>query len=96
MASAADGASFSNIAATTSAFTLEGGKYSAAAIATWSAGSVKLQALGPDGSTYLSVSSPTDFSANGFAAAVDLPPGQYRFTIATATAVYASVWRVPT
>jgi hypothetical protein len=49
-----------------------------------------LQALGPDGSNWLSVSSATDFTAAGFAG-VELPPGQYRFTIDTATAVSCSV-----
>ena len=89
-----DGQAFSNIAATTSAFTLKGGKYGAAVVATFGGGSVKLQTLGPDGSTYVSVSSGTDFSAAGYAT-VDLPPGQYRFTIATATAVYAAVTGIP-
>jgi hypothetical protein len=55
---------------------------------------VKLQRLGADGSTYLSVSSGTDFTAAGYQT-VDLPAGQYRFTIATASAVYASIARVP-
>jgi hypothetical protein len=56
---------------------------------------VKLQTLGPDGSTWLSLSTATDFAAAGYAV-IDLPAGQYRFTIATATAVFASVYRVPT
>lgn len=94
MSSVVDGKTFSNISATTAAFYLKGGKYAAAAVATFSSGSVKLQTLGPDGSTWMSVSSGTDFSAAGFAA-VDLPPGQYRFTVATATAVYASIAGVP-
>jgi hypothetical protein len=55
---------------------------------------VKLQALLGNGSTWQSVSSGTAFTAAGFAS-VDLPPGQYRFTIATATAVFADVTRVP-
>jgi len=85
----------SNIAATTDAFQLHGGKYAVAANATWNVtGTAKLQILGPDGSTYLSVSSGTDFTADGYAT-VDLPPGQYRWTIATATAAYLVVARVP-
>lgn len=85
---------FSNISASTAAFALRGGRYAVAALATFGGGSVKLQALGPDGTTFLSVASGSDFTAAGFGA-VDLPPGQYRFTIATATAVYASVTSVP-
>lgn len=84
----------SNISATTSGFPLKGGKYAVAAVATFGGGSVKLQRLGPDGSTYLSVSSTTDFTAAGHAV-VDLAPGQYRFTIATASAVYADVVGIP-
>lgn len=89
-----EAALFANVAATTSAFLLQGGKYAVKAVATFSAGSVKLQTLLPDGSTWLSVSSATDFTAAGFAT-VDLPPGSYRFLITTATAVYASVDRIP-
>lgn len=85
---------FSNISATTAAFTLTGGKYGAAVVATFGGGSVKLQALGPDASTWLSVASVTDFTAAGYGT-VDLPPGQYRFTIATASAIYASVTSIP-
>lgn len=90
-----DGKSFSNISVTTAAFALLGGKYGAAAVATFGGGSVKLQTLGPDNTTWLSVSSGTDFAAAGYAT-IDLPSGQYRFTIATATAVYATVYRIPT
>lgn len=84
----------SNVAATTAAFELKGGKYAVAVVATFGGGSVKLQMLGPDSTTYLSVASGTDFTAAGYGT-VDLPPGQYRWTIATATAVYAVVCRVP-
>lgn len=95
MATSTEAVSFSNISASTAPFALRGGKYGVATLATFGGGSVKLQALGPDGSTYLSLSSASDFTAAG-GAVVDLPPGQYRFTIATATAVYASVCRIPT
>jgi hypothetical protein len=85
----------SNISANTTAFNLKGGKYQVLVSATFGGGSVKLQALGPDGSTYISPSSTTaDFTAAG-GAVVDLAPGKYRWTIATASAVYASVVRIP-
>lgn len=83
---------FSNIAATTAAFTLKGGRYGIAAVATWGGGTIELQTLGPDGSTYLSTG--TQFSANGYKT-VDLPPGQYKFVVATATAAFVSVSSVP-
>ncbi|MGJ5120964.1 hypothetical protein [Bradyrhizobium oligotrophicum] len=95
MATATDGASVSNVSASSSAFALRGGKYGVNAVATFGGGSVKLQILQADGSSYVSVSSATDFTAAGYGT-VDLPPGQYRFTIATATAVYANVTRIPT
>lgn len=85
---------FSNISATTAQFNLKGGKYGVNAAATFGGGSVKLQTLLADGSTWASVSSATDFTAAGYAT-VDLPAGVYRFTIATATAVYANISSVP-
>jgi len=91
---AGDSKRFSNISATTALFFLKGGKYAAEVIATFGGGSVKLQALMPDGSTVASVSSATDFTANGFAT-VDLAPGLYEITVATAAAVSASVVRIP-
>lgn len=86
-----DGFTFSNISATTAAFELGGGKYGVYASATWGGGSVTLQAVGPDGTTLVTVL--TAFTANGYAS-VDLPPGLYKFAVATASAVYASVFRV--
>lgn len=91
---AVDAKSFSNISATTAAFTLKGGYYVVSAVATFSAGSVELQMLGPDGSTWLSLPTALKLSAAGTIAGY-VPPGQYRFTIATATAVYCSAAGVP-
>jgi hypothetical protein len=92
MASTGDSVKFSNIAANTSAFPLLGGKYGVAATGTFGGGSIALQILLPDGSTW--VPAFTAFAAAGFSV-IDLPPGQYRLAIATATAVYASVTRIP-
>lgn len=101
---------FSNISASTSPFVLEGGLYAASAVATFGGGSIKLQMLGPDGSTYLDLKAPFDKPDGTGGTEEDLvigtflvagmktfylPPGQYRFTIATASAVYAQVVRVP-
>lgn len=94
MATATDGAGFSNIAASTAAFKLKGGQYGVAVSATFGGGSVKLQRLTLDGSTYVSMSSSTDFNAAG-GAVLGLPAGTYRFTIATASAVYAEVQGIP-
>jgi hypothetical protein len=93
MSTATESKSFSNIGATTAAFALKGGKYAIVASAT-GAGTMGLQMLGPDGVTFIAVH--TAFAAvTGFATA-DLPLGQYKFVIATFTAVFASISSVPT
>jgi hypothetical protein len=94
-----DGKAFSNISATTAAFNLEGGRYVMSAVATWNAGSIALQQLAEDGSTYLSPKdiggSANTLSANG-SQTVDVPPGSYRITITgSPSAIYVGVWRVP-
>lgn len=70
--------SFSNIAATTAAFQLGGGKYGVRCKAS-TYGTVTLQVLLDDGTTY--VTAATAFSADGFSV-VDLPAGTYRFAVA--------------
>jgi hypothetical protein len=84
-----DSRAFANISATTSAFNLRGGKYAIAATAT---GTMGLQMVGPDGTTLVPVH--TVFAATIGYAAVDLPPGQYKFFIATFTAVYVSISQI--
>ncbi|WP_316176261.1 hypothetical protein [Bradyrhizobium sp. SZCCHNRI1073] len=94
MTTAVDGKLFSNISASTAAFPLKGGYYMVAAVATFGGGNVELQLLGPDQTTWLSAPTALKLTAAG-AIAGYLPPGQYRFTITTATAVYCSVAGVP-
>lgn len=79
---------FVNIAASPAAFTLRGGQYAVTVHATWGGGSATLQRLASDGLTY--VTCLTAFSADGYATA-NLPSGTYKFTIATATGVYADI-----
>jgi hypothetical protein len=75
---AADAHSESNIAATTATFFLKGGTYQMSVVgATF--GTVTLQRLGPDGSTYLTAA--TAVAANGIAN-VTLARGTYRLAIA--------------
>lgn len=91
-----DRKAFSNISASTAAFTLRGGNYAIQVTATWGGGSVKLQRLSLDGTTYTSVSTTsTDFTADGFAT-VNLPNGTYKLIIATASAIYAEIVSVVT
>lgn len=86
------GQNFSNISASTSGFTLLGGLYGVLVTGT-GFGTVTLQGLSLDGSTWVTVL--TAFSANGYAS-VYLPPGTYRFAISSASAVYASINGIPT
>ncbi len=83
---------FSNIGATTAAFTLRGGKYAVAANAT-GAGTMGLQILGADGSTFIPVF--TAFAVVTGYAVIDLPPGSYNFLVSGFTAVFATICRVP-
>ena len=73
-----EGKSFSNISATPSNFFLNGGRY-AVQVKASTYGSVTLQVLGPDDTTLLTALAA--FTADG-TGIVDLPPGNYTFTIA--------------
>jgi hypothetical protein len=83
---------FSNISATTAAFVLRGGNYLVEIVATWGGGSVTLQRMAMDGSTYLQVLTP--FTANAVQLS-NLPSGTYKFAVTTAAAVYAEIARIP-
>jgi len=80
---------FSNISASTAAFTLRGGNYGITAKATWGGGSLKLQRLSLDNSTYVDVLS-SSFTADGYQN-LNLPSGTYKFVVATATALYVDI-----
>jgi hypothetical protein len=90
--SATESHQFSNISATTGSFTLMGGKYGLDVSATWNSGNMQLQTLATDGATWVNVGS--SVTANGFSN-YDLPAGQYRLAITSATAVYAALSTVP-
>lgn len=77
-----------NASATSDPVSWGGGRGMLSAVATWGGGSVTLQYLGPDGSTWLTGA--TALTANGLVT-FELPPGRIRIAIATATAVYAQV-----
>ena len=79
---------FSNISATTSAFSLPAGNYGVTVTATFGGGSVTLQRLAADASTY--VTCLTAFTAAGYATVL-LPAGTYKFAVATATGVYVDI-----
>ena len=73
-----DGFGMSNANASSANFALKGGTYTIDVIAS-TFGTVTLQRLGPDGSTFLTAQ--TAFAANG-TATVDLPGGTYKIALA--------------
>ena len=77
----------SNASATSSPTVWPGGRGVFIVTATFGGGSVTLQYLGPDGTTY--VTGATALTANGLVA-FELPAGQIRALVTTATAVYAN------
>jgi hypothetical protein len=86
-----DGQQFTNISATTAPFQLQGGLYGIDYIGTWGGGSVTLEKLAGDGSTYIVAL--TAFTANGVSMGY-LPSGTYKFVVATATGVYLQLERI--
>lgn len=85
---------FSNAAAGTSAaFRLRGGKYAVSFTGTGT-GTVDLKRLGPDGTTYIACGL-TQITATSGQQNLDLPPGQYEVIIATFTANYVNITRIP-
>jgi hypothetical protein len=94
MSRAIENFGWSNIAATTAAFTINtGGKYALTGHATWGGGNIQLTRQANDGSTFVNVGS--SLTADGLTT-MDLPRGVYKLAITTATAVYADLSRIPT
>lgn len=87
---------FSNAAAGTSAqFELKGGTYQLGIAATGSGGTAVLNQLGPDQATFIPcVATTAALTASG-TQLYDLPPGQYKLTTTTLTAIFAVIERVP-
>jgi hypothetical protein len=81
----------SNASATGSAGTWPGGKGAFLAEATWGGGTIKLQMQTPQG-TWVDVAD-TSLTANGHKV-FEIPAGQIRANLATATAAYAWAVRI--
>ncbi len=79
----------SNASATGSWVLWPGGEGTFLAVATFGGGTVKLQVMGPDGSTAVDVGTNTTLTAAG-GGNFKLPKCYIRCNIATATGVYAS------
>ena len=88
-----DGVSFEDQSSDIGSFSLLGGRYLLAATATWNAGSLALQMLMPDGSTYIGITNGS-LSADG-TLSLDLPAGSYRLAVTSATGAQGSLSRVP-
>lgn len=81
----------SNAAASSQQISLLGGMYQISVLANFNAGHVTLMQLGPDGTTFLSVTD--DFVANG-GDTIYLPNGIYQVVVSLATAVFLSLVRI--
>jgi hypothetical protein len=90
---ATESVQFSNISATTAAFTLKGGNYALTTHATSYGSTVQLQVLAIDGVTWLNEGS--NVTADGVTSYSNLPPGQYRINISGASGLFADLVRVP-
>jgi hypothetical protein len=94
-----DGFGWNDIASTPGAFDLQGGDYGITLAATGT-GTVTLERLGDDGVTYVpvnmpgTVATPAALAANGMIV-VKVPRGIYKLVIASFTANYLSIIRIP-
>jgi hypothetical protein len=95
MSSVTESKQFSNISATTAAFTLKGGKYGITVKATGASGTIDLKALAVDGVTWVAAITQITGAAPAVYVTADLPPGQYRVEIGTYTGVYVAITSVP-
>lgn len=84
---------FVNAAAGTVNFELRGGRYAVEFVGTGT-GTVDVKGLGPDASTSLAVGV-TQITATSGYQVVELPPGLYSAIIATFTANFLTLTRVP-
>ena len=78
---------------TTAPFTLRGGSYWIETQSTGT-GTIDLKKLGPDGSTY--TARITQITTTAGQQTISLPPGTYEWVIATFTANYLEITRIPT
>ena len=89
----ADGIFLNNVAAGTYSAVLKGGMYALSYKGTGT-GTVDVKMLLPDGSTALAVFTQVT-ATTGFQTGVYLPPGSYQLVVATFSANYVSLCRVP-
>lgn len=82
-----------NAAATSGARQWPGGRGLFMVVATFGGGSVALEYRGPDNTTWLAAPA-VSLTANG-GVVFELPPCEVRAVVTTATAVYATVARIP-
>lgn len=80
-------------AGTIGPFNLRGGSYWIETASTGS-GTIDLKKLGPDGATY--TARITQITATAGQQTISLPPGTYEWVVATFTANYLEITRIPT
>lgn len=84
---------FNNAVPATVTFELKGGRYAIEYVGTGT-GTVDVKGLGPDNSTFIPVGVTQITATTGYQI-VELPPGQYEAIIATFTANYLTITRIP-
>lgn len=89
------GLMISNSAADSDEYIWPGGDGVFDAVATWGGGSVSLEFLAADGSTWVAVGTDTTLTANGAGAFILGEGVKIRANVTTATAVYARARRAP-
>lgn len=89
-----DGINLSNVAPGTTKFGLSGGRYCLDTLSTGT-GTIDVKQLAGDGATYNGCGVTTVSATSGFQTGIELPPGQYEIIIATFTANYISLTRIP-
>ncbi len=80
-------------AGTIGPFNLRGGSYWIETLSTGT-GTIDLKKLGPDGATY--TARITQITATAGQQTISLPPGTYEWVVATFTANYLQITRIPT
>lgn len=93
MATETEAFTFKGISATPAAFNIRGGQYALIVTGT-TVGSVQLQMLSADGSTFAPVGAA--ITAAGVTSPTWLPPGQCQISLSGSTSVNLTLARIPT
>ena len=100
MATSTETVVFKNFSATPAKFSVLGGRYAFIAAGVWGSGTLVLNQLAADGTTYTLVADPLNSGATLNSATnfevVDLAPGGYQIAVGgTVSGMYAALCRIP-